>query len=104
VAAAQPLYVLDKDAATGRVTVGPREALQTTRVRLVDARLHRSREAVDAVRLRYRSAPIPCRVVEDRGQLELELERPATAVAPGQLACLMRGDCVVGEGTIGRPR
>src|SRR5918994_1424929 len=86
VAAAQPLYVLDKDAATGRVTVGPREALQTTRVRLVDARLHRSREAVDAVRLRYRSAPIPCRVVEDRGQLELELERPATAVAPGQLA------------------
>src|ERR687896_480688 len=74
VAAAQPLYVLDKDAATGRVTVGPREALQTTRVRLVDARLHRSREAVDAVRLRYRSGPIPCRVVEDRGQLELELE------------------------------
>jgi tRNA-uridine 2-sulfurtransferase len=104
VAAAQPLYVLDKDAATGRVTVGPREALQTTRVRLVDARLHRSREAVDAVRLRYHSAPIPCGVVEDRGQLELELERPATAVAPGQLACLMRGDCVVGEGTIGRPR
>jgi tRNA-uridine 2-sulfurtransferase len=104
VAAAQPLYVLDKDAATGRVTVGQREALQTTRVRLVDARLHRSREAVDAVRLRYHSAPIPCRVVEDTGQLELELERPATAVAPGQLACLMRGDCVVGEGTIGRPR
>jgi tRNA-uridine 2-sulfurtransferase len=104
VTAAQPLYVLDKDVATGRVTVGPREALQTTRVRLVGARLHRSREAVDAVRLRYRSAPIPCRVVEDRGQLELELERPAMAVAPGQLACLMRGDCVVGDGTIARPR
>jgi tRNA-uridine 2-sulfurtransferase len=100
-ASPQPLYVLDKNAETGTVTVGPREALQATRVRLEAARLHRGPEAVDAVRLRYRSAPIPCRVRNDGGQLELELERPATAVAPGQLACLMRGDCVVGEGTIG---
>jgi tRNA-specific 2-thiouridylase len=97
----RPLYVLDKDAETGRVTVGPREALQATRVRLEEARLHRGPNAVDAVRLRYRSAPIPCRVLDNGGQLELELEHPATAVAPGQLACLMRGECVVGEGTIG---
>ena len=39
VAAAQPLYVLDKDAATGRVTVGPREALAD------DARSPRRRAA-----------------------------------------------------------
>jgi tRNA-uridine 2-sulfurtransferase len=97
----QPLYVLDKNAETGRVTVGPREALQTARVRLEGVRLHRPREAVDAVRLRYRSAPIPCRVRDNGGQLELELERPGTDVAPGQLACLMRGESVVGEGTIG---
>ena len=96
----RPLYVLDKDAETGRVTVGPREALETTRVRLERARLHRGAEAVDTVKLRYRSEPIPCRVVDTSGQLDLELERPATAVAPGQLACLMRGDCVVGEGII----
>jgi tRNA-uridine 2-sulfurtransferase len=97
----RPLYVLDKDAETGRVTVGPREALQASCVRLEEARLHRGPDAVDAVRLRYRSAPIPCRVLDNGGQLELELEYPATAVAPGQLACLMRGECVVGEGTIG---
>jgi tRNA-uridine 2-sulfurtransferase len=94
------LYVLDKDAETGRVTVGPREALQTTRVRLESARLHRGPEAVDAVKLRYRSGPIPCRVRDDEGKLELELEHSASAVAPGQLACLLRGECVVGEGTI----
>jgi tRNA-specific 2-thiouridylase len=97
----QPLYVLDKDAETGRVTVGPREALAATRVRLEDTRLHRSARSVDSVRLRYRAAPIPCRLLERPGGFELELERPATAVAPGQLACLMRGDRVVGEGTIG---
>jgi tRNA-uridine 2-sulfurtransferase len=99
----RPLYVLDKNAETGRVTVGPREALLTSRVRLERARLHRGSEAVDAVRLRYRSAPIPCRLLENSDPLELELESPATAVAPGQLACLMRGDCVVGEATIGEP-
>jgi tRNA-specific 2-thiouridylase len=97
----QPLYVLEKDAETGRVMVGPREALGTTRVPLEEARLHRSPESVDSARLRYRAEPIPCRLVELSERLELELGRPATAVAPGQLACLMRGDCVVGEGTIG---
>jgi tRNA-uridine 2-sulfurtransferase len=96
----EPLYVLDKDAESGRVTVGPREALRTGRVRLEDARLHRAAEEVDAVRLRYRSAPIPCRVLGNGESLDLELELPATAAAPGQLACLMRGDCVVGQGTI----
>jgi tRNA-uridine 2-sulfurtransferase len=96
----QPLYVLDKDAATGRVTVGPREALATRRVRLEAARLHRGAASVDSVRLRYHSAPIPCRVRPRPEGLELHLERPATAVAAGQLACLMSGDRIVGEGMI----
>ena len=104
VATPEPLYVLRKDAATNRVTVGPREALATTTVRLDAARLHRPADQVSRVRLRYHSEPIPCRaVLETGGELELELERPAQAVAPGQLACLMRDDCVVGEGTIGEP-
>ena len=98
--ATQPLYVLEKDAATGRVTVGPREALAGSRVRLEGARLHRSPASVDSVRLRYRSERIPCRAVAEDGPLELELARPASAVAPGQLACLMSADRIVGEGTI----
>ena len=93
--------MLEKDGETGRVTVGPREALATSRVPLEGVRLHRRPDAVDRVRLRDRATPIPCRVVDERGGFDLDLEQPATAVAPGQLACLMRGDCVVGEGTIG---
>ncbi|MBD0280869.1 MAG: tRNA 2-thiouridine(34) synthase MnmA [Thermoleophilaceae bacterium] len=96
----QPLYVLERDAATGRVTVGPREALAVTRVRLQGARLYRDVASVDSVRLRYRSPRIPCRAVADDGRLELELARAASAVAPGQLACLMTADRIVGEGTI----
>jgi tRNA-specific 2-thiouridylase len=97
----EPLYVLGKDAASNRVTVGPRAALATTRVRLEDARLHRPADQVREVRLRYHARPLPCRALPGAGgTMELELGEPAEAAAPGQLACLMRDDCVVGEGTI----
>ncbi len=98
----EPLYVVKKDAATNRVTVGPKHELATTTVRLEAARLHRPADDIGHVRLRYHAEPIPCRATaEEGGDVLLELERPAHAVAPGQLACLMRDDCVVGEGTIG---
>jgi tRNA-uridine 2-sulfurtransferase len=100
----EPLYVLRKDPEENTVTVGPREALATTTVRLEEPRLHRAAEQVGQVRLRYHAKPLPCRVTEtgDDG-LVLELAEPAHAVAPGQLACFMRDDCVVGEATIGDP-
>jgi tRNA-uridine 2-sulfurtransferase len=100
----EPLYVLRKEAATNRVVVGPRQRLAATTVRLEDARLHRRADEVESVRLRYHAEPIACRAwAEPAGRVVLDLERPAHAVAPGQLACLMRDDCVVGEGTIGEP-
>ena len=99
--APQPLYVLSRDAATNRVTVGPKAALTTNRVRVEDARLHRPPDAVDHVRLRYHARPLACRArPAGEGKLDLELAEPADVAAPGQLACLMRDDCVVGEGTI----
>jgi tRNA-uridine 2-sulfurtransferase len=101
VSAAEPLYVTAKDAATNRVTVGPRAALARTTVRLEDVQLHRRADDVKQVRLRYHARALPCRATGTAGDgLELELAEPADAVAPGQLACLMRDDCVVGEGTI----
>jgi tRNA-specific 2-thiouridylase len=103
-ASAEPLYVLEKDAERNRVVVGPKEALATLRVPLDDATFHRSPEEVETVRLRYHSEPLACRVhVQDDGNIGLELEQSANGVAPGQLACLMRQDRVVGEGTIGEP-
>ncbi|HEY2770052.1 MAG TPA: tRNA 2-thiouridine(34) synthase MnmA [Solirubrobacteraceae bacterium] len=103
----EPLYVLDKDAATNRVIVGPREQLRTSRVAVRAARLHRDGARVDRVKLRYRSTPLAARVLGDpaagRHQaLELELGRQVDGAAPGQLACLMDGELVVGWGTIAR--
>jgi tRNA-specific 2-thiouridylase len=106
VAAREPLYVLAKDAAANRVTVGPRSALATRAVAVRGARLHRAGAEVDAVKLRYRSRAVPCRVAGDPAagthrRLELELADPVDGAAPGQTACLLKGDVVVGYGTIG---
>jgi tRNA-specific 2-thiouridylase len=104
-ASSEPLYVLERDAESNRVVVGPKEALATSRVPLENATLHRAPEEAETVRLRYHAEPLACRVhVRDDGSVELELDRPANGVAPGQLACLMREDRVMGEGTIGEPR
>jgi tRNA-specific 2-thiouridylase len=105
VAAAEPLYVLRKDAASGRVTVGPREALATRAVSVAGAMLYRDASEVDRVKLRYRSAPVACRVAAPVGAgrhrtLQIDLDEPVLGVAPGQTACLIRGDAVIGFATI----
>jgi tRNA-specific 2-thiouridylase len=98
----QPLYVLATDAATNRVIAGRREELSTSRIRLRGATLHRPADRIDGVRLRYHSPKRPCRVElhDERGDATVALHDPVDGAAPGQLACLMDGDLVVGHGTI----
>ncbi|MGH2858831.1 MAG: tRNA 2-thiouridine(34) synthase MnmA [Solirubrobacteraceae bacterium] len=105
--AREPLYVLAKDATSGRVTVGARGQLRTDAVRVRAARLHRAGARVDRVKLRYRSRPLPASVSGAAGpgrhrSLSLALSEPAEGAAPGQLACLMDGELVIGWGTIDR--
>jgi tRNA-specific 2-thiouridylase len=102
VQAVEPLYVLRTEARANRVVVGTRDELATRRVRLRGARLHRPDDEVDAVRLRYHSRVVPCRVVRDGGDVSLELGEAFFGAAPGQAAQLLRGDVVVGWGTIAR--
>jgi tRNA-specific 2-thiouridylase len=105
VGAAEPLYVLRTEIGANRVVVGPKEALATRSVALRGARLHRDGAEVDQVRLRYHSVPIPCRLDGDPAagahrSLRLELAADVDGAAPGQTACLLRGDVVVGWATI----
>jgi tRNA-specific 2-thiouridylase len=107
VAGAEPLYVLRKEGS--RVVVGTKSALATTSVSVAGAILFRDGAEVDSVKLRYRSRPMPCTVAHAppagrHRALTLELEEPALGVAPGQTACLMRGDAVIGSATIAPPR
>jgi tRNA-specific 2-thiouridylase len=102
-----PLYVLDKDGDANRVVVGQRSSLRTTRVAVRAARLHRDGARVNRVKLRYRSKPLRASLSGEpgagrHGRLSIELSEPVEGAAPGQLACLMDGELVVGWGTIGR--
>jgi tRNA-specific 2-thiouridylase len=104
VATGEPLFVLSTDAGSNRVTVGHRDELAQTTVRLRSARLHRDSARADRVKLRYHSRSIPCRVSAapqgEHDELALELDEPAFGVAPGQTACLLDGDLIVGRATI----
>ena len=109
VAGVEPLYVLHKDSVSNRVTVGPRAALAAPRVALRGVRLERESARVDGVKLRYRSEVLGCDVEEDvdagdHDRLTLALRTPAQAAAPGQTACLLHGDLVVGWATIAGAR
>ena len=93
IAATQALYVLKTDARANIVTVGPRAELATHTVRVRGLRLRRE---PDAVRLRYRSPALRCRVDGD----EIHLDEPFDGAAPGQTAVFLAGDAIVGCATI----
>jgi tRNA-uridine 2-sulfurtransferase len=94
VPAREPLYVVATDAVANTVTVGPREQLATRTVRVRGLRMH-GREP-DAVRLRYRSPAVRCRLEGDA----VHLAEPFHGAAPGQTAVFLAGDAIVGCATI----
>ncbi|MEA2404696.1 MAG: tRNA-uridine 2-sulfurtransferase, partial [Thermoleophilaceae bacterium] len=87
---------------SGRVVVGTREELAAIRVALAGRSLLRDPAEVDRVKLRYRSRPVACRLDAARG--EALLSEPVDGIAPGQTACFMRGDTVLGWATIAAAR
>jgi tRNA-specific 2-thiouridylase len=104
VSAEEPLYVLATDAAANTVTVGPRRELMADTVHLRNAVLHRDGTSVDAVRLRYRSQPVPA-AVDATGtglhdELDVRLGEKFAGVSPGQTAVLLADGAIVGHGQI----
>jgi tRNA-specific 2-thiouridylase len=103
--AGEPLYVLGTDHASNTVTVGARNELLTSTVCVRDTTLHRDGARVDAIKVRYRGARLPCRLAApaaagEHAAIEVELLEPAERTAPGQIACLYDGERIVGHGTI----
>jgi tRNA-specific 2-thiouridylase len=107
VSAPEPLYVVATDAVANTVTVGAREELETRRVHVRDATLHRDGARVDAVRLRYHSRALPASIgAAGPGRhkaLEIALGEEFVGASPGQTAVLLEGETIVGHGTIAAP-
>ena len=103
----EPLYVVDIDAQQGAVWVGPRSALDVSR--LFVERIHWSSDDPPAigeefiVQQRYRGKPTPCRLLNwdaSKRLAHLEFLGPEPRGAPGQAAVFYDDDRVIGGGVI----
>jgi tRNA-specific 2-thiouridylase len=105
IATGAPLYVVKIDADSGDVTVGPRTALERTRLTASGVNW----VAVDApaawlpvsaqIRHRHLAAAGRVRALDDH-RAEFEFDQPQTAVTPGQAVVFYDEDVVVGGGWI----
>jgi tRNA-specific 2-thiouridylase len=100
-----PLYVLKIEAESGRVTVGPRAALERTTLTASGVNWIAG-EAPDewrpvSAQIRHRHAAAAGRVRAARTDgAEFIFEQPQVAVAPGQAVVFYDGDLVIGGGWI----
>ncbi len=108
VASGEPLYVLDVDAASGDVTVGPRSATSCPRATVEGFHTFAAPWAEGEVReedltVQYRSSPggVPAAVRRLAGdRAEVRFRQPAVSVTPGQGLAVYRGDQLVAGGWI----
>lgn len=103
---AEPLYVVRIEPETGRVVVGPKEALAGSRLTvselnwLAPVRLG----APISVKLRSTQEPAGATLLRrDGGLAEVALNEPRSAITPGQACVFYDGERVLGGGIITRP-
>jgi tRNA-specific 2-thiouridylase len=109
VATGERRYVVDVDAATNRVMVGPQELLSrrglvADRVSWVSGLAPDDGPFEASVRIRYRGDDVPA-VIEplDGERIRVEFRSPQRAIAPGQSVVLSLGDEILGGGRILEP-
>ncbi len=100
VAAPEPLYVVHIDADATRVVVGPRAALQVSRVVAGDVVWHGDPEERVRAVVRYRMAPVGAVARFDGERLVVEFTSGLEGVSPGQAVVCYREDICIGGGTI----
>ena len=100
----EPLFVLNVDAPTSTVVVGPSNELMAEGLAAVD--LHFCDEAPSdtplpvQARIRYRAEAVAAELRVDGGNAEVRFQAPQRAVTPGQAVVFYQGDRVLGGGTI----
>ena len=97
-------YVLDRDPATNRITLGDEDSLKKEGCTagslnwIIDGLSGGPIEA--DVKLRYRSEPVPATIQPDGETAQVRFRRPVAGVSPGQSAVFYDGDAVLGGGII----
>jgi tRNA-specific 2-thiouridylase len=105
VALGEPAYVVDIDAPSNRIVVGPQELLSrgglvADRVSWVAGGPPRPGAFEAQVQIRYRGESVPANVAPDGDGITITFDEPQRAVAPGQSAVVYLGDELLGGGRI----
>lgn len=104
IAWSEPLYVLEISAARNRVVVGEQQYLYAPGL-LADQTVWFGQEPAAPFeahcKIRYRHAPVPCRVEpQDGAGMRVLFHEPQRAVTPGQTVVIYQEDEVLGAGRI----
>jgi tRNA-specific 2-thiouridylase len=105
VAAGIPLYVVDIDAGTSTVTVGPRAALERTSLTASRVNWMSGRTPAGPLRaaaqIRHRHAEAAATITPiDDARARVEFDEPQSAITPGQAVVFYAADVVLGGGWI----
>jgi len=102
VALGKPSYVVNIDAAQGRIELGPVARLMASAADLGDLALASDVDLPLSaeVQVRYRGTPLPARIVKTPTGARVLFEKPVQAVVPGQFAVFYAGTRVLGGGLI----
>jgi tRNA-specific 2-thiouridylase len=108
VALGYPIYVVDIDPQSNRVTLGEksqlaREGLIARQANFLSSRPRDAGSMKCLAKIRYNHVPQPATLkLTGDDEFELRFEQPQTAITPGQAAVLYDGDIVLGGGWIER--
>lgn len=106
IAWSEPLYVTAIDAERNVVVVGEQQHVFAAGLQAEDVSWilpPEENEFVTTCKIRYRHAPVPCRVKLSAGNsCEVSFEQPQKAVTPGQALVFYRDNEVLGGGRISR--
>ena len=110
VALGHPIYVVDIDPSSSRVTVGDRESLMRDeltagQINLLSDRVTGASDGLQCqAKIRYNSAPQPATAWVNGDELLVRFDQPQPAITPGQAVVLYDGDVVLGGGWIDTAR
>jgi len=99
----RPRFVLDIEPVSNTVTVGPRELLAVHTIDGIRPTWTQQRPEGSwrgFAQVRAHGEPMPATISADETSMRVELDQPATGIAPGQAVVVYDGDRVVGSSTI----
>jgi len=99
----KPLFVKSIDAETGDVEVSSKDEVQGRGVKVHDFVYPEDHDRIfnAEVKIRYRMAPVPCKVeIHPDNKATILFDKPEFAPTPGQIACIYENDMVTCGGYI----